>query len=126
MAPRTRKRRNFSSFRQGLRCVAATGALLAGGVLPALADRHCGPVVDAYFQARAELLAPGALCEAALPAALLRMQEAAAAARACGCAAMEQVVQEALAPLPEGACARRRDFILELRDPLESAHETCH
>ena len=82
---------------------------------PALADRHCGPVLDSFYQARQAALDTETSCTAAMPLLTQRVQEAQANARICGCTALTDSIDSLLERLSaaDAACDDRRALILD-------------
>lgn len=94
---------------------------------PALADRHCAPVLDLYYQARHAILDEGAACEARLGGAVPRLEEAVRAARDCGCDALRLRVEALLEEIGGGSkqCSARSEQVLALADALDRDYEAC-
>lgn len=101
---------------------------------PALADRHCGPVIDSFYQARQAALDESLSCTAALPQIRQRLAEAVAQARICGCTPLRDGLESALAPLvnstadaPEN-CPQMRESVLDaaLDEVVKGLVADCH
>ncbi len=109
--------------------VAAPVALIA---LPVWADRHCGPVLESYYQARQAVLDTETSCAAAIETATPRLEAALTNARICGCTPLIEGLEAALDsllsdPAPE-ACDDRREAILDedLDALIKGLVEDCH
>lgn len=95
---------------------------------PALADRHCAPVLDHYYQARHAILEEGATCQSRLAGAVPRLEDAALAARNCGCDGLRERVEALLDQVEagdEGQCLQKEAQVLNLADALDRAYEEC-
>jgi hypothetical protein len=97
---------------------------------PAWADRHCGPVLDAYYDARLVALDTETSCSAAMEAATQQIEAAMTNARICGCTplidALDSVFATALKP--NAACENRRSAVLDdaLDARLKALVADCH
>jgi hypothetical protein len=108
--------------------------LLAAFAFPAWADRHCGPVLDSYYQARQAALDTETSCTAAMDTAAQRLAEAQTNARICGCTALVDGLESALAAFPTPdqpatkACTDQRAAVLDdaLDARIKALVSDCH
>lgn len=105
-------------------------ALVIVSACPAWADRHCGPVLDSYYQARNAALDDGASCTAAIDTAMQRLDETRTNARTCGCTGLIDALDGALAAVPDAdsACETRRAAVLDdgLDARIKALVQDCH
>ncbi|MDH3230136.1 MAG: hypothetical protein OEN55_10115 [Alphaproteobacteria bacterium] len=98
---------------------------------PAAADRHCAPALDLYYQARHEILVAPEACPAGLSRTALQLEEAAVAARNCGCAILEGRLHTLLDRIriehDNGgrSCQARAALVLDAAGPLDDAYDDC-
>lgn len=94
----------------------------------ALADRHCSPVLDRYYGARAALHDRQEPCGERLDYALELLSRAVADARACGCFSIEAELLPFLdnADAGEADCEEREVRILGLDEKLADMVEECN
>lgn len=111
----------------------ATKPLIALAVVlacPAWADRHCGPVLDSYYQARNAALAAGVSCTAAIDTATQRIEETRTNARICGCTGLIDALDDVFAAIlePAHACDIRRAAVLDdaLDARIKALVRDCH
>ncbi len=99
--------------------------LLSG---PAIADRHCAPVMEAYWRARAFLLQEDQSCTEILARSNPDFHEAVAQARICGFISLHDHLQSLL--FGDGAdgesCEARVERILEFSPELQAIIENHH
>lgn len=97
---------------------------------PAWADRHCGPVLESYYQARNAALDDGASCTAAIDTAAQRIEQTRTNARICGCSVLIDALDGALAAVldTQSACEIRRTAILDdaLDARIKALVQDCH
>ena len=127
--------------RSSVRSVSAAGMcrtltylpVLAAAVLspaaPAMADRHCAPVVEAFWRARTVLMQDDLSCPERLAAGMPDLIEAAAQAEICGYSSLHArlagLVDEIDLEQTQSCEARRKqllEFSQELRRLVQSYH----
>ncbi len=98
--------------------------LLSG---PAIADRHCAPVMEAYWRARVFLLQEDQGCADALSRSTPDFHEAVAQARICGFMSLHDRLQALLFGDGGGeSCETRVERILEFSPELQAIIEDHH
>ncbi|MCY4462571.1 MAG: hypothetical protein OXC26_19570 [Albidovulum sp.] len=119
---------NRSRTRLSVRAL-ATALALALGSESAVADRHCAPVIEAYWRARTFLLQENTSCSDALRLSTPDFHEAAAQAKICGYMPLHERLNSLFfgsSPETEQDCKgkveRILDFSTELRNTIEAYH----
>ncbi len=94
---------------------------------PVIADRHCAPVMEAYWRARTFLMQEGQTCADALGQSIPDFHEAVAQARICGYTALHDRLNSLLFDADEGgSCEARVKRILEFSPELQEIIEDYH
>jgi hypothetical protein len=107
-------------------CVCFVAILLAGPA--ALADRHCAPILERYFEARFEILKPHNDCPNSLQEALNGMAEAVGEAGACGCSVLQNYLNAVIEDVKSVGrhCPDMQTLLLDLDSELSKEVEACH
>jgi len=105
--------------------VGLIAGLSAGAVL---ADRHCYPAQDAYFAARLDLLANGAVCETQIEAASATLRSALFEAEICGCDALILHFRDLVEVGEDGTrdCNDRASTLLNAEAATKAVVLSCH
>ncbi len=96
---------------------------------PAIADRHCAPVLEAFWRARTILLQEDRKCRDALRLSTPDFHEATAQARICGFMSLHDRLDSLLfggAPVGDEDCRAKLERILEFSSELQDIVETHH
>ena len=110
-------------------CTLAAAIALVFVSEPAVADRHCAPVLEAYWRARTILLQENRACGDALRLSTPDFHEATAQARICGFMSLHDRLDSLLfgdAPVGDDACRAKVERILEFSSELQEIVETYH
>ncbi len=113
----------------GVRAFLVWATLLAAGSGPVFADRHCAPVIEAYWRARTFLMQEGQACVELLRASGPDFEEAVAQAKICGFMPLHRKLDELLlSEQPKGAaqCRAKVKRILEFGSVLHDLVEAYH
>jgi hypothetical protein len=118
-----------SHLGRGLRRVLAATLVfvIALGVAPAVADRHCYPALDEYFAARQALLDEALACETGLVEAYANLDAAVELAQICGCTPLVTLIQELRdSEAADIACSTIRDRVFHAETAVKDAVHDCH
>ena len=107
----------------------AAAIALVSVLEPAVADRHCAPVLEAYWRARTILLQEDRACADALRLSTPDFHEATAQARICGFMSLHDRLGLLFfgdAPVGDGTCRAKVERILEFSSELQEIVEAYH
>ena len=107
--------------------VGAFIGIIAGTVLPSYADRHCSPVVELYFQSRAEVIGNELDCGGELKSALSLIEDARDSAMDCGCQSLGQALEDFLTRVPREPpnCGIAGQELLALSEIINRKYQNC-
>ena len=103
--------------------------MTSSAVTPALADRHCATVLDAYFRARQALLQSDLSCATKLEVSREELVEASSQAGICGCQSLKEILDEIFfesASEEHVQCEVRIAALLEFSGELSERVEQCN
>lgn len=96
---------------------------------PAIADRHCAPVLEAFWRARTILLQEDRACPDALRLSTPDFREATAQAKICGFMSLHDRLDSLLfgdAAVGDEDCRAKLKRILQFSSELQEIVETYH